>query len=184
MYPPMGYQFQNGRSYSEAVTATWQLRDVPPDLGGFACVPGSHKGKYPTPPGVTSCDDHMGLAKQLVMEAGDVVFFADGATTHGTTAWKNPIPRRGILIKYSSRSFHRSGGEMARPWNRWGDDLVEGMTDAQLAVMRGTDRDAREHNVPRLEVKDGAVEVFYERGRALYSEETPDTPVVDQMRNR
>lgn len=184
MYPPMGYQFQNGRSYSEAVTATWQLRDVPSNLGGFACVPGSHKGKYPTPPGVQSCDDHMGLAKQLVMQAGDVVFFADGATTHGTTAWKNPIPRRGILIKYSSRSFHRSGGEMVHPWNRWGDDMVEGMTDAHLAVMRGTDRDAREHNVPRLEVKDGGVEVSYERGRALYSEEAPTVPVVEQMRNR
>ena len=184
MYPPMGYQFQNGRSYSEAVTITWQLRDVPPGLGGFACVPGSHKGKYPTPPGVRSCDDDMGLVKQLVMDAGDVLFFADGATTHGTTAWKNPIPRRGILIKYSSRSFHRSGGDMVHPWNRWGDDMVEGMTDAHLAVMRGTDRDARDYNVPRLEVRDGEVEVSYERGQALYSGEAPTTPVVEQMRNR
>jgi hypothetical protein len=182
MYPPMGYQFQNGRSYSEAVTITWQLRDVPPDLGGFACVPGSHKAKYGMPPGVRACDDHMGLVKQLVMKAGDVVFFADGAMTHGTTAWGNPISRRGILIKYSSRSFHRSGGEMVHPWNRWGKDLVEDMTDAQLAVMRGTDRDARQSNVPRLEVKDGKVEVSYERGRALYSKEAPQTPVVDQMR--
>ncbi|MCZ6635055.1 MAG: phytanoyl-CoA dioxygenase family protein [bacterium] len=184
MYPPMGYQFQNGRSYSEAVTTTWQLRDVEPDLGGFACVPGSHKAKYPMPPGVHACDDHMGLVKQLVMKAGDVLFFADGAMTHGTTAWKNPIPRRGILIKYSSRSFHRAGGEMVHPWNRWGEDLLEGMTDAQLTVMRGTDRDARQLNVPRLEVTDGQVEVSYERGSALYSEVAPQKPVVDELKKR
>lgn len=58
------------------------------------------------------------------------------------------------------------------------------MTDAHLAVMRGTDRDARDYNVPRLEVKDGEVEVSYERGQALYSGEAPTTPVVEQMRNR
>ena len=181
MYPPMGYQLQSGRSYAEAVTVTWQLRDVLPDLGGFACVPGSHKAKYPSPPGVRSYDDHMGLVKQLVMKAGDVLFFADGALTHGTTAWKNPIPRRGVLIKYSSRSFHRSGGEMVHPWNRWSHHLIEGMTDAQLAVMRGTDRDARQHNVPRLEVKDGVVEVSYKRGSALYSGDAPKGPVIDKV---
>ena len=179
----MGYGFQNGRSYHQAVTVTWQLRDVEPNLGGFACVPGTHKAFYPMPPGIRTCDDDMGLVQQLVMKAGDVVFFADGALTHGATAWKNPIPRRGVLIKYSSRNFHRSGGEMVQPWNRWGD-VVDGMSDAQLAVMRGPDRDAREHNVPRLEVADGAVCVSYERGSTLYSNEAPTKPVVDQMKEQ
>lgn len=73
---------------------------------------------------------------------------------------------------------------MAHPWNRWGDDLVEGMTDAQLAVMRGTDRDARQVNVPRLEVADGKVAVSYERGSALYSGDAPMRPVVDEMNDR
>ena len=70
-----------------------------------------------------------------------------------------------------------------QPWNRWGD-LVEGMSDAQLAVMRGPDRDAREHNVPRLEVADGEVTVSYERGSTLYSGEAPTRPVVDEMKKR
>ena len=39
---------------------------------------------------------------------------------------------------------------MVHPWNRWSHHLIEGMTDAQLAVMRGTDRDARQHNVQDL----------------------------------
>ena len=123
----------------------------------------------------------MGLAKQLVMKAGDVLFFADGALTHGTTAWKNPVSRRAVLIKYSSRSFHRSGGEMVHPWNRWPAELIEGMSDAQLTVMRGLDRDARHHNVPRLEVTNGSVAVSYKRGSALYSGEAPKEPVVDKV---
>jgi len=179
LYPQMGYVFQNGRSYDQAVTVAWQLRDVLEGLGGFACVPGSHKAFYPMPPGIRSCDDDMGLVVQPVMKAGDVLFFADGATTHGALAWKNDIPRRGLLIKYSSRNFHRSGGDMVHPHVRWGD-LVEDMTDAQLAVMRGPDRDVREHNVPRLIVKDGKIEVSYERGNTLYSKEAPTGPVAKQ----
>ena len=54
----------------------------------------------------------------------------------------------GILIKYSSRNFNRSGGEMVHPKTRWGE-LVEGMSDTQLAVMRGPDRDVFHSNVPR-----------------------------------
>jgi hypothetical protein len=131
------------------------------------------------PPGVRSCDDDMGLVVQPVMKAGDVLFFADGATTHGALAWKNDIPRRGLLIKYSSRSFHRSGGEMVHPHVRWGS-LVDDMTDAQLAVMRGPDRDVRDHNVPRLLVRNGRVEVSYERGNTLYSKEAPTGPVAKQ----
>ena len=177
LYPPMGYVFQNGRSYDQAVTVAYQLRDVEPGLGGFACVPGTPKAFYPMPPGIRTCDDDMGLVKQIVMKAGDVLFFADGALTHGATAWKNPIPRRGLLIKYTSQYYNRSGGEMVQPENRWGE-MVEDMTDAQIAVMRGPDRDVGVNNVPRLIVKEGEVTVAYERGKALYSQEAPTGPVA------
>ena len=175
--PGRGYIYQNGRSYCEAVTVTWQLRDVAEPDGGFACVPGSHKAYYRMPRGVSSCDDHMGLVKHVEMKAGDVLFFMDGGTTHGTLAWKSDISRRGILHKYSSRNFNRSGGELAHPEKRWGD-LVSGMTDEQMAVMRGPDRDVFEKNVPRLEIADGSVVTSYERGGALYSKEAPQGPVV------
>ena len=175
--PGRGYIYQNGRSFCEAVTVTWQLRDVNAGDGGFACVPGSHKAYYKMPAGIRSCDDDMGLVKHVEMKAGDVLFFADGGTTHGALAWKNEVSRRGILIKYSSRNFNRSGGDMAHPENRWGD-LVDGMSDAQLAVMRGPDRDVFQHNVPRLQVVEGRVEVSYERGSSLYSREAPSGPVA------
>ncbi|MCZ6635341.1 MAG: phytanoyl-CoA dioxygenase family protein [bacterium] len=174
--PSRQHMYQNGRSYCQAVTATWQLRDVHEEDGGFACLPGSHKANYPVPPGVTTCDDHMGLVKHIGMKAGDVLFFMDGSTSHGTFAWTGDLDRRGILIKYSSRSFNRSGGELVQPENRWGD-LVEGMTDAQLAVMRGPDRDVFGNNVPRLRIDDGVVDVSYERGSTLYSGETPKGPL-------
>lgn len=175
--PSRQYVYQNGRSYCEAVTVTWQLRDVTEADGGFACVPGSHKANYNAPPGVRTCDDHMGLVKHIGMKAGDVLFFMDGATSHGTFAWQGELSRRGVLIKYSSRNFNRSGGPLAHPENRWGD-LVEGMNDAQLAVMRGPDRDVFGNNVPRLDVQNGEINVSYERGGSLYSKDTPKGPVA------
>lgn len=175
--PSRSYVYRNGRSYCEAVTVTWQLRDVTDDDGGFACVPGSHKAQYRMPPGVRSCDEPMGLVHHPTFCAGDVLFFMDGAQTHGALAWHSEQARRGILIKYSSRNFNRSGGELVHPENRWGD-TVDGMTDAQMAVMRGPDRDNHNGNVPRLVVQEGQVSVEYERTGGLYSAATPDGPVA------
>lgn len=175
--PSRSYVFKNGRSYCEAVTVAWQLRDVNEDDGGFACVPGSHKAQYPMPPGVRSCDDHMDLVAHPTFKAGDVLFFMDGAQTHGALAWQSDVGRRGILIKYSSRNFNRSGGDMCHPENRWGPE-IEGMTDEQLSIMRGPDRDNRRGNVPRLDILDGEVRVNYDRAGGLYSTATPDGPVA------
>jgi Phytanoyl-CoA dioxygenase (PhyH) len=157
MSPSRGYSFKNGRSYCETVTVAWQLRDVEPNQGGFACVPGSHKTHYRMPPGIRTCDETMGLVVQPVMKAGDVLFFMDGGCTHGSLAWKNPIPRRGVLIKYESKNSAWSRS-VADPRERWGE-MVEGMTDAQYAVMGGPERDGGPRNVPRLLVKEGTVEV-------------------------
>ncbi len=166
--PSRSYVFKNGRSYCEAITVAWQLRDVTDEDGGFACVPGSHKAQYPLPPDVRSCDDHMDLVAHPTFKAGDVLFFMDGAQTHGALAWHSEISRRSILIKYSSRNFNRSGGDMCQAENRWGPE-IEGMTDEQLAVMRGPDRDNRRGNVPRLDIVDGEARVNYERTGGLYS---------------
>ena len=167
MSPSRGYDFKNGRSYAETVTITWQLRDVEPGLGGFACVPGSHKTQYSMPHGIRTCDDTMGLVVQPVMKAGDVLFFMDGGCTHGALAWKNPIPRRGVLIKYQSKNVNWGGG-VVDPQDRW-DDMVEDMTEVQFAVMRGPERDGRHRTVPRLVVEDGQVFVSYDPEGDSYS---------------
>ena len=41
-----------------------------------ACVPGSHHANFALPVTVASCEEEMGLVKQLEFEAGDVLFFA------------------------------------------------------------------------------------------------------------
>ena len=167
MSPSRGYFFKNGRSYCETITITWQLRDVEPGLGGFACVPGSHKTQYPMPSGIRTCDETMGLVVQPEMKAGDVLFFMDGGCTHGALAWKNPIPRRGVLIKYQSKNSNWGGG-VIDPQERWGD-IVEDMTEEQFAVMRGLERDGRHRTVPRLVVQDGRVSVSYDPEGDRYS---------------
>ncbi|MFP6719120.1 MAG: phytanoyl-CoA dioxygenase family protein [Candidatus Poribacteria bacterium] len=167
MSPSRGYFFKNGRSYCETITIAWQLRDVEPGLGGFACVPGSHKTQYPMPSGIRTCDETMGLVVQPEMKAGDVLFFMDGGCTHGALAWKNPIPRRGVLIKYQSKNSNWGGG-VIDPQERWGD-IVEDMTEEQFAVMRGLERDGRHRTVPRLVVQDGRVSVSYDPEGDRYS---------------
>jgi hypothetical protein len=97
---------------------------------------------------------------QPSFEAGDVLFFMDGATTHGALPWRDSVPRRAVLFKYQSRNFHRSGGDMVSPEIRWGS-LVDGMTDAQLAVMRGPDRDLGPANAPRLSVANATTQVYH-----------------------
>ena len=177
LVPSRSYVYKNGRSYCEAVTVTWQLRDVTEKEGGFACDPGSHKAKYRVPEGIRSCDDNMDLIVHPTFQAGDVLFFMDGAQTHGALAWHTELSRRGVLIKYSSRNFNRLGGDMCDPHNRWGN-VVEGMSDEQMAVMRGPDRDNHNGNVPRLEIENGGVRVSYERSGGLYSAATPNAPVA------
>ena len=101
--PSNNYLLQNGRTYCDSVNVAWQLRDVTEADGGFICVPGSHKARYPTPPDVQSCDDTMGLVRHVPMQAGDVLMFMGGAQTHGAYPWKTDNPRRAVLISYLSQ---------------------------------------------------------------------------------
>ena len=167
MSPSRGYSFKNGRSFCETVTITWQLRDVEPGLGGFACVPGSHKTQFSMPPGIRVCDETMGLVVQPSMKAGDVLFFMDGGCTHGALAWKNPVPRRGVLVKYQSKNSNWGGG-VIDPQQRWGT-MVEDMTEEQFSLMRGPERDGRHRTVPRLVTRDGQVSVSYDPEGDNYS---------------
>ena len=137
--PYVAYNHQNGQTYCGGVTVSWQLTDVQPGDGGFTCVPGSHKSGFPMPPGVRTCDEDLGTVVQPTMRAGDVLFFMDGAQTHGTRPWQSERPRRSVLFKYAARSCVRGGpaSQLAPPELYWGEDVVDGMTDEQRAVMFG-----------------------------------------------
>ena len=137
--PYVAYHHQNGQSYCAGVTVTWQLADCKAGDGGFACVPGSHKAKFPMPAGVRSCDEPLDVVHQPALQAGDVIFFMDGAQTHGTLPWKSDVPRRAALYKYAGRTATRTGvsSELAKPEVYWDEAIVEGMTPEQRAVMYG-----------------------------------------------
>jgi ectoine hydroxylase-related dioxygenase (phytanoyl-CoA dioxygenase family) len=133
--PAVWYHQQNGRIDCRGITVAWQLADVNAGDGGFAIVPGSHKACEPTPGGVKSVEDNMGLVVQPAMKAGDVLFFAETAT-HGTLPWKGKGERRSVLYKYASRAAARAVGRFFTPRQRhgeWTDDL----TPEQRAVLYG-----------------------------------------------
>ncbi|MDE2723863.1 MAG: hypothetical protein OXI59_10860, partial [Gemmatimonadota bacterium] len=132
-----------------------------PGGGGFVCVPGSHKAYYRMPEGIRTSDDDMGAIRQPVPKAGDILFFMDTVLTHGAWPWKSDISRRSIFFSYYSRHHSYRGG-VIEPEDRWGEDIVEGMTEAQFAVMRGSTRDARSRNTPRLVVENGQLSVSYD----------------------
>ncbi len=157
--PHVAYHHQNGATYCGGVTVAWQLTDCPKGMGGFACVPGSHKSRFSMPGGVRSGDTDMDLIVQPELNAGDLLFFMDSAQSHGALPWKNDIPRRSVLFKFAGRTAIRSGREFAPPEIYWGEELVEGMTEEQRAVMYGPYSNHR-GEVPFLTVEeDGTVNV-------------------------
>ena len=100
------YRLRNGRAYCEYVNVAWQLRDVTAADGGFCCIPGSHKGRYPLPEGIASCDDDpMQAVRHVGMEAGDVLIFLAGAQTHGAFPWRGDEDRRAVFFVYRGRNF-------------------------------------------------------------------------------
>ena len=137
--PVVAYHHQNGRTHCNGVTVQYKLADVNEGDGGFVCVPGSHKAKFPMPEGIRTCDNDLGLVVQPPTKAGDVIFFMDGAQTHGTHAWTADHQRRSVLIKYTSNSAIRGAPrrELFEPESWWDDEIIEDMTDVEREVMLG-----------------------------------------------
>lgn len=103
--PKNTYVLQNGRAYCDSINVAWQLRDVCEADGGFVCIPGSHKARYPVSPEMVTCDETMGMVTHVEVEAGDVVMFMGAAQTHGAYPWKSDVERRNVLLGYSSKNI-------------------------------------------------------------------------------
>ncbi|MCZ6635067.1 MAG: phytanoyl-CoA dioxygenase family protein [bacterium] len=171
--PYVAYHHQAGETHCGGVTVTWNLTDCPAGGGGFACVPGSHKSKFPMPDGVRYCDKDMGTVIQPEAKAGDVLFFMDGAQTHGTHPWTNDHERRSILFKFASRTATRGGQSaiVADPEIYWDKAIVDGMTDEQRAVMYGP-YSGHGGRVPYLNVEnDGTIQAEGKKPTAKAVEE-------------
>ena len=102
-------------------------------------VPGSHKSRYPMPDGVRTMENDRGVVAKPAVKAGDVLFFMDGAQTHGARPWNANHMRRAILIKYAGRTATRQGASLGciEPEKYWDTNVVDEMTPEQRAVMYG-----------------------------------------------
>jgi hypothetical protein len=114
--------FGDGRTHTEYINVTWQLRDINCDgkrEGGFNCIPGSHHAtKVPSRSeawkGSTNLlenPDQLWESGHLVipeMRAGDLLFFMGAGMTHGADAWRADQDRCAILM------------------NVWGANMIRG----------------------------------------------------------
>ena len=97
------YRYHDGVMRNGLTVATWNLTDIGPGDGGFACVPGSHKSNFDAgdiPEEVRSFERPVEYVVQPAGEAGDALIFTE-AVIHGTMPWRSSTERRTLLFKYS-----------------------------------------------------------------------------------
>ena len=99
------FRYDNGRFYNGLTTVSFELYDTRPNDGGFACIPGSHKGNVPMPAEWT--DLSQGIAEPVVRVAarpGDAIIFTE-AIIHGTLPWTVDAPRSTVFYKFSPHAL-------------------------------------------------------------------------------
>jgi hypothetical protein len=117
--PSQYYLFKDGDIHSGLTSVAWSLVDAPPGVGGFTCVPGSHKANFRLPKPV---DYGHELVVDVPLFAGDMLIFSE-AITHGTAAWKGTEERRLLFYKYSPGN------------SNWGSDERAGVSDPLLSTL-------------------------------------------------
>ncbi len=126
--PGTTYYYKNGRRLCEGVRVIWALSDVGDGDGGFVLIPHTHKANVEIPKDVLTGNDDIGLTRQPVVKAGDLLIVGL-SVVQGMRAWtKNSVPRL-LSFEYTSRGVIRSAGTgpaaefMPRP--DWHTDLTE-----------------------------------------------------------
>ena len=108
--PTQYYHVQDGRMHSGLTTVAFNLRDVGPDDGGFACVPASHKSNFPLPPGCVDLSGELApFVSRVTGPAGTAIIFTE-ALTHGPLPWSGSGERRTIFYKYSPHPIAWAAG--------------------------------------------------------------------------
>lgn len=97
--PGQYYAFRDNQIYNGFIVVTWNLADAGPGLGGFCCIPGSHKSNYRLPRQIDEAPEDAACVVMPEAPAGSVILFTE-ALTHGTAAWDAPHERRSLLYKY------------------------------------------------------------------------------------
>jgi ectoine hydroxylase-related dioxygenase (phytanoyl-CoA dioxygenase family) len=121
------YVTHGNKMHNGLIVVSYALTDIEPGVGGFACIPGSHKALFPVPEKWYGVNDNP-LVRQVPQKAGDALIFTE-ALTHGTMPWRDPnIERRSVLLKYCPHYMQ---------WvPRLMPDNVEGLTARQKLIMQ------------------------------------------------
>ncbi len=93
------YPFRDNQIYNGFVVVAWNMSDSGPDLGGFCCIPGSHKSNFKLPQQIDEAREKASCVVIPSAPAGSVILFTE-ALTHGTAAWQGRHERRTLLYKY------------------------------------------------------------------------------------
>lgn len=81
------------------VTVTFALTDEGEGVGGFGCIPGSHKSNLPLPPGWADLTAPRPEVVNVPLRTGDALVFTE-ALTHGTLRWRGVDRRKALLFKF------------------------------------------------------------------------------------
>jgi len=93
------YPFRDNQIYNGFIVVTWNLSDAGPGIGGFCCIPGSHKSNFKLPQQIDEAPEKTACVIMPRAPAGSVILFSE-ALTHGTAAWQGKHERRALLYKY------------------------------------------------------------------------------------
>jgi ectoine hydroxylase-related dioxygenase (phytanoyl-CoA dioxygenase family) len=98
--PSQFYRYNNGRLRNGLTVVAYNLKDVNPSDGGFACVPGSHKANLPFSNEWRDLSTLHPCVQPVVGPAGTAILFTE-ALTHGTLPWRSREERRTVFYKFS-----------------------------------------------------------------------------------
>jgi hypothetical protein len=126
--PAQYYWSGDGRLHSGLLVAAYNLKDVGPEDGGFACVPGSHKAAFPFPEDWKDLSALHPCVRRVTGPAGTAIIFTE-ALTHGTLPWLGSNERRTVFYKYSPEPL---------AWSRryYAPDDYSDLTDRQRSLLR------------------------------------------------
>jgi ectoine hydroxylase-related dioxygenase (phytanoyl-CoA dioxygenase family) len=123
--PNQYYLFRNNRMHNGLSVVAYQLTDAGPGDGGFAVVPGSHKGNYAAPLALLRYEAYQEQIRQIVCPAGGAIIFTE-AVTHGTLPWVAAHQRRSILTRYTAGNM---AYVPAPPVPEWADERTRAVLE-------------------------------------------------------
>ena len=142
--PTQYYNFRGGSMYNGLSVVAYNLKDVNPGDGGFACVPGSHKSNYPFPEEWRNLDNTQSIVEKVTGSAGSAIIFTE-ALTHGALPWHGKDDRRTIFYKYSPHSISYAS-------DYYNADDYPGITERQHEILEPpSQRSAqrKQHTLPQ-----------------------------------